>query len=311
MSARNTPQNIVQVRTLATRNPVDARNDGGHPGGVHVRVHHSADEFREIAEPLYRRDPVGNTIELTLLRSNRFGDDALLVTLWHDGTAVGAALQTPPYPLACNGIPIDAHHTVAIDLAEIRPDLHGVRGGRQSALAFADAWRAVTGSGGTISTEERLYRLGELRPPQNVSGIHREATSSDADLLTDWVEHFFVETFHHQRDQAGGRRFVDNANAAGDRFVLWEDGGAPVSMAMLRAPAAGVSRIGPVFTPPASRGRGYGPSVTAAASDLARRGGVDDVVLFADLANPTSNGIYQRIGFEGVADSVRVDFSTV
>ena len=67
---------------------------------------------------------------------------------------------------------------------------------------------------------------------------------------------------------------------------------------MLRAPAAGVSRIGPVFTPRSSRGRGYGSAVTAAAAHLARRGGVDDVVLFADLANPTSNAIYQRIGFE-------------
>jgi hypothetical protein len=60
---------------------LDAVGNDGHSADVHVRVHHSADEFREIAEPLYRRDPVGNTIELTLLRSNKFGDDALLVTL--------------------------------------------------------------------------------------------------------------------------------------------------------------------------------------------------------------------------------------
>ena len=91
--------------------------------------------------------------------------------------------------------------------------------------------------------------------------------------------------------------------------MLWDDGGTPVSMAMLRAPSAGVSRIGPVFTPRSSRGRGYGSAVTAAASDLARRGGVDDVVLFADLANPTSNGIYRQIGFAPVGDSVRIDFA--
>ena len=96
---------------------------------------------------------------------------------------------------------------------------------------------------------------------------------------------------------------------SGDRFVLWDDGGTPVSMAMLRAPSAGVSRIGPVFTPRSARGRGYGSAVTASAAHLARRGGVDDVVLFADLANPTSNAIYQRIGFEPVGDSVRVDFA--
>jgi predicted GNAT family acetyltransferase len=58
-----------------------------------------------------------------------------------------------------------------------------------------------------------------------------------------------------------------------------------------------------------SRGRGYGSAVTAAAADLARRSGVDDVVLFADLANPTSNKIYRRIGFDAVTDSVRIDFA--
>ncbi len=61
-----------------------------------------------IAEPLYRRDPVAHTIELTLLRADSFPDDSLLLTVWDDGTPVGAALQTPPYPLACNGIPVNA-----------------------------------------------------------------------------------------------------------------------------------------------------------------------------------------------------------
>jgi predicted GNAT family acetyltransferase len=129
-------------------------------------------------------------------------------------------------------------------------------------------------------------------------------------VLVDWVEQFFVETFSHQRDDTAGRRFIDNATAVGDRFVIWDDAGGPVSMAMLRAPSAGVSRIGPVFTPRNSRGRGYGSAVTAAAAGLALRGGVDEVVLFADLDNPTSNHIYQDIGFETVAESVRVDFST-
>jgi GNAT superfamily N-acetyltransferase len=276
---------------------------------VQVRVHQSADEFCDIAEPLYRRDPVANTIELTLLRAGRFGEDTLLLTAWEGGITVGAALQTPPYPLACNGIPPHANAVVAAEIARVRPDLIGVRGSRDRALAFADAWYGHTGVGGSVSTSEMLYRLTTLRAPSAVPGAHREATTADRALLVDWVEQFFVETFSHQRNDAAGERFIDNAKAVGDRFVLWADGDAAVSMAMLRAPSAGVSRIGPVFTPRNSRGRGYGSAVTAAASDLARRGGVDDVVLFADLANPTSNRIYQRIGFVAVTESVRIDFT--
>src|SRR5690349_3765709 len=198
---------------------------------MEVCVHRSVDAFREIAEPLYRRDPARNTIELTLLRSNRWADDALLLTVTDRGVPVGAALQTPPYPLACNGIPTNANDALAVALARLRPDLTGVRGGRAAAMAFAEAWRAATGHRGRITTEERLYRLGVLRRPQSVPGAHRDATAADVEVLVDWVEQFFVETFNHQRDETAGRRFVDNAEAVGDRFVLWNDDGAPVSMA--------------------------------------------------------------------------------
>jgi RimJ/RimL family protein N-acetyltransferase len=276
---------------------------------VEVRIHDSPDEFCDVAEPLYRRDPVGNTIELTALRAGTVGDNALLLTVWDDHGPVGAALQVPPYPLACNGLPASVHLMVANKLARIRPDISGVRGTRDLATDFTNAWNSVTGCTGTVAMNEMLYRLGALRPPIGVPGAHRESTATDRAVLVDWVQQFFVETFSHHRDAAAGQRFVDNAEAVGDRVILWEDAGAPVSMAMLRAPATGVSRIGPVFTPRKSRGRGYGSAVSAAAAHLARLDGVDDVVLFADLANPASNAIYQRIGFEAVAESVRFDFS--
>jgi predicted GNAT family acetyltransferase len=275
---------------------------------VEVRLHDSVDEFREIAEPLYRLDPVVNTIELTLLAAGDFPDDSLLLTVWDDGTAVGAALQTPPYPLACNAIPTPATNTVVSELVASRPGLTGVRGGRATAIAFADAWQVATGRNSTVSTEERLYRLGTLKIPENVSGAARLATDDDRGLLVDWVELFFVETFSHNRDDAAGERFVDTANRVGHRFVLWDVDAEPVSMALLRVPAAGVSRIGPVFTPRDQRAHGYASAVTAAAVRIADASGTPDVVLFADLANPTSNAIYQRIGFEAVADSVRIDF---
>jgi predicted GNAT family acetyltransferase len=275
---------------------------------VKVTVHDSVEEFRAVAEPLYRRDPIANTIELTLLRADMFPVDPLLLTVWDNGSPVGATLQVPPYPLACNGIPDAAVAAVAEHLAISRRDLSGVRGIRPAAVAFADAWHGITGRAGTISTEERLYQLGALRPPDRVPGTARLATGDDHAQLAEWVALFFRETFS-DRDEAAAERFVDTATRVGDRFVLWDVDDAPVSMAMLRAPAANVSRIGPVFTPLAHRAHGYGSAATAAAVELAHRSGTADVVLFADLANPTSNAIYQRIGFEAVVDSVRIDFS--
>jgi RimJ/RimL family protein N-acetyltransferase len=278
---------------------------------MEVRFHESAEEFRTVAEPLYRRDPVANTIELTVLRGGALPEDSLLMTMWNNSAMIGAAMQTPPYPLSSNAIPIDGVDVVVSELARVRPELNGVRGGRDSAVAFTEAWRAVTGRIDSATGEERLYRLGTLRPPSGVAGLHRRANGSDRGVLVDWVERFFVETFGHQRNDAAGEEFLDTAEKKGDHFVLWVADGAPVSMAMLRAPAFGVSRIGPVFTPADSRGNGYGSAVTAAAAVLALGNGVDDVVLFADLANPVSNAIYQRIGFEPVRDYVRIEFGTL
>jgi hypothetical protein len=276
---------------------------------MEVRVHTSADEFRRIAEPLYRGDPVANTIELTLLAGAVLPADTFLMSIWDDGTAVGAVLQTPSYPLACNGIPPSSMNPVVEELVDLRPDLVAVRGTRSSAIAFADAWHAKTGRDTAIGTEERLYRLGTLNAPAGVAGSPRGAGDGDHDLLARWVQHFFEDAFGQTRDGVG-EEFVDGSDREGHRFVLWDVDGTPVSMAMLRVPAAGVSRIGPVFTPRDQRANGYGAAVTAAAAQLAHTSGTPDVVLFADLANPTSNGVYQRIGFEGVDDSVRIDFGT-
>jgi RimJ/RimL family protein N-acetyltransferase len=278
---------------------------------MEVRFHGSADEFRSVAEPLYRRDPVANTIELTVLRGGTLPEDSLLLTVWSNSAMIGAAMQIPPYPLSCNAIPIDGVDIVVTELVRVRPDLNGVRGGRDTAVAFTDTWRAVTGRIDSVTTEERLYRLGTLRPPSGVAGLHRRADGDDRGVLVDWVECFFMETFGHQRNDPAGEEFLDTAEKKGDHFVVWVVDDAPVSMAMLRAPAFGVSRIGPVFTPADSRGRGYGSAVTAAAADLALGNRVDDVVLFADLANPVSNAIYQRIGFEPVSDYVRIEFGTL
>ena len=81
-------------------------------------------------------------------------------------------------------------------------------------------------------------------------------------------------------------------------MTLWEANGEPVAMAGLTRPDAGMVRVIAVYTPPHLRGRGYGGAVTAAVTRAALEAGAEDVVLFTDLANPISNRLYQRLGFE-------------
>ncbi|WP_238435514.1 MULTISPECIES: GNAT family N-acetyltransferase [unclassified Frankia] len=94
-----------------------------------------------------------------------------------------------------------------------------------------------------------------------------------------------------------------------DGFTLWEVDGEPVSVAGITRPVGGMARIAPVYTPSGLRRTGYAGAVTAAVSQAALDGGTQEVLLFADLANPTSNGVYQRLGFEPVEDRVTLLFA--
>ncbi len=275
---------------------------------MEVKLHSSVEDFRGPAEAVYRSDPIGHTLELSMIGADSLHDDSVLLTIWDGGEPIGAALQTPLYPLVCNGIPIEAIDPVVAQLSVSAPELSGVRGVRSTARWFAESWERATGRQTQVDTAERLYRLGELRAPTDVSGSFRLATADDYTLLVRWVGEFLGEAFGQVPDD-GGVGLVDTAGRLGNRFVLWVADGAPASMAMLRVPAFGVSRIGPVYTPAEHRRNGFGSAVTAAAAQLAHDSGTPDVVLFADLANPTSNAIYQQIGFVAVDDSVRIDFT--
>ncbi|WP_422746694.1 GNAT family N-acetyltransferase [Mycobacterium sp. WMMD1722] len=275
---------------------------------MRLRVHTDADDFLASAGDWYRRSPIVHTIELSLLRRALPGpEDPLLLTVWEGDELVGAAMRTPPLALLCGGLtgaPLD--ETVrAVHGAGLA--VPGVRGPRATTERFCRRWCAHTGSVAEGTVEERLYRLGTLTGPAGVAGVHRVARPADLPVLIRYQCDFAAEALGHEPDPHRAAAAVAAAGAVGDAYLLWTAHGAPVSMAAVRAPAAGVSRIGPVYTPPEVRGRGFGSAVTAAACRWALTAGARHVVLFADVANPASNHVYRKLGFVPVGDSLIVD----
>ena len=275
-----------------------------------VLVHEDPREFRSAIGDLYAADPVRHTLALTVI--GRFLDDPayvpVMLTAHQDGTLRGAAFRTPPWPLIVSGLPADAHAPVAAALAAVDPDVPGVNGPRPLAEEFARAWADHTGASLHEALAGRLYELGELLEPSVPGGIRR-ATEADLQLLVRWRNDFQAEALGHivRRDRA--EEVLRQSLARGDSMSLWEDGGEVVSWASAGVPIEGMSRVGPVYTPPARRGRGYGSASTAAASRWARGAGADHVLLFTDLANPTSNSIYQKIGYRPVLDTAEIEFT--
>jgi predicted GNAT family acetyltransferase len=257
-------------------------------------------EFATVAEPFLRSEPfTANVIAVEVdgvmsgQRSLHPGSRWILVE--ERGQLVGAAMHTPPFNLFLPKLGDGVLEAVARALWSADHRFPGVSGEAVTVQRFVGAWEALGGAGSRVRVRTRMYVLGTLQPPQGVAGHGRPAVRGDADLLIGWLHAFFAETGNvsHDADVDG----VARRRLADGQFWLWEDGGEPVSIAGVHPPAAGVARVGPVYTPGQRRGRGYGSAVTALASKAGMDRGAAHVVLYTDLSNPTSNAIYQAIGY--------------
>jgi RimJ/RimL family protein N-acetyltransferase len=224
------------------------------------------------------------------------------------GDSVGAAfMHTPDFPLMLSRVSGADAARLARDLAEAGHRVGAVNAGQEAAEAFAAAWRERTRVSVAVYRRMRLFRLGELLPPRPApEGTARLATGSDQDLLAGWFGAFVREV----GDAPGGDQRAAVAERLGyGGITVWQAGGVPVSVAGRTRVVAGMVRIGPVYTPPELRGHGYAAAATAAVSQVVLDAGVRDVVLYTDLANPTSNALYQRLGYRPVEDRVVLSFT--
>ncbi|MER7760606.1 GNAT family N-acetyltransferase [Streptomyces sp. NPDC097619] len=267
------------------------------------------EQYQDAAGAFVAGRPVSHTLLLTVadavLRRGplAFGDARPVFGWWRgpDGAVAGALLRTPPYPLVLGVLP----EAAVAELAEVfaaEPSLASVvevSGRREEVLALA----AARGGPSRVVRELRLHRLGELVPPVPFpAGRARPAGSADLPLVREWFAAFDAET--EQPAPAREAAVRDRLGYGG--LVLWEDAGLPVSMAGFTRPVGGVARVGPVYTPPERRGRGFAAAVAASASEAAWSVGAREVVLFTGPGDPVGGGVYRRIGYEPVEDRVVV-----
>ncbi len=273
--------------------------------------------FLAAAGEFLRTEPARNSVMLTVTENLRImaaapapaGPAAEPLFGWWQASPgpVGAAfMHTPDFPAMLSGMTAHAAAELACDLAAVGRRIRGVNAGQDAADAFAAAWRDRTGDAAAVHRRMRLFRLGELIWPEHgPEGTARPAAGTDRDLLAGWFDAFTREV----GDPPGQdhRAVVDERLGYGG-LTVWQADGVPVSVSGRTRVVAGMVRVGPVYTPPELRGRGYAGAATAAVSQAARQAGVREVVLYTDLANPTSNALYQRLGYHPVEDRVLLSF---
>lgn len=225
-----------------------------------------------------------------------------------DGRAIGA-LMHDPWPVYLPAMPVGAARALArflIERSTVTDDgvsgrvVRGVNGATAATEAFVEEWVRLGGAPFRVHTRVGVLELGELAAGDAPPGTVRPATEDDLPLLDDWYATFDAEALPHMpptpaakvRGHVASRRMLLRLDAAGRPVAL--AGGTPV--------VDGVATVTRVFTPAGERGRGYAASVIAAVVRACRADGAEHVRIVADLANPTSCGLYHRLGFRQVAE---------
>jgi hypothetical protein len=276
-------------------------------------------EFLEVAGEHLAADPVLNTVLATVtIRAARAGAQGKpkpehpewWVTVLDGDTVAGVAMRTAPfrpYPLYVLPMPDEAAVHLGRTVVE-RGEVAPANGALPAARLVSE--EIARSSGGTASVTEhmRLFECREVIPPASPPGRLRLATPDDAELCLAWYQAFEAAASEQagRPHRLGGGEHFDAEFVAGrieDGCIhLWETpAGDVVHLTAAGIPAFGVSRVGPVYTPTEHRGAGY---ASAAVAEVTRQILRSDVraCLFTDQANPTSNRIYQAIGYEPVVD---------
>lgn len=223
------------------------------------------------------------------------------------GGVSGAALRTPPRRLLASSMSAATADILMPRLLEADPELPGVNGPQPAASYLAEAWRRC--AGGTVEPvmSQAIYWLSHVaEPPRHPPGRSRPAGDSDRGLMIEWMRAFSREA---------GIPVVEDVESAierrlGDRGLFVWDQDRVASMVGISPPVAGVVRLGPVYTPPEARRHGYATALVADVSRQALAAGATKCMLYTDLANPTSNSIYQTVGYRRSNDAQDYHFSS-
>jgi predicted GNAT family acetyltransferase len=258
------------------------------------------DSFLEKVGAHLASSPVENNLLIGIASSVEPDSSPLLLRVESDTAIELVAVQTPPRPLVLGHGAEGAARRLAEHLASARVPLPGVLGPRETVEAFVRVWSELSRAFGKLERLQTLYELRELLPARAVAGGLREASLEDETTLATWSMAFQEEVGVYVGVGGDARPFVHSKMEAGQLFV-WDDDG-PVCMAGWAARTPNAVRVNYVYTPPAQRRKGYAGACVGALSRKLLDEGCEACILFADAANPTSNGVYRRLGYRPLSE---------
>jgi GNAT superfamily N-acetyltransferase len=287
---------------------------------MELRFYDDPGEFLDVSGAYLAEQPVLSTVISGV--ASRLRDQRAAGVRWPDdvpcwfaayvdgGSVVATAMRTAPfgqYPAYLMPMSDDAAVLLARTLLDRDEPVLGANGSLPAVQVFCE--EMAKGLGRTVEVERhtRLFELGLLQEPAEVPGRLRHARLEEQRLVASWYDAFMDDA-----DEQAGRAPGSSAHEAPEpdemrrrietgQISVWEVDGVPVHVTAASEPAFGVSRVGPVYTPREHRGHGYASRAVYEVSQHLVENGVR-ACLFTDQANPTSNKIYEALGYERLVD---------
>jgi predicted GNAT family acetyltransferase len=260
-------------------------------------------QFYALVRPVFEHREIENSLFLGVARNLATrGGEAYLYALRRDNRVLAAALRTPPFYLCLCALEPAALADLAQALMDAGESVPGVVGPYPDATCFVERWCALAGSRANEEINMTLYALHAVVPPTiSAPGALRPALTGDRDWLIEWIMAFGEEAGlpAHERERAYATATADY-QIAQSRIFIWEDHARPVAIAGFTPTGITGARIGTVLTARAERRKGYGTAIVAALSQHLLSNGFNWCGLFADVTNPQSNRIFQRLGYREV-----------
>ena len=280
---------------------------------THVVRHDDPQAFLAAAAPVLARDEAlassYNAWVNGLVRNPPTGSEHVYCATCNVARAAGAAVQRGTSALWVGASDPLAAVAFAADIFALQrdgaPSPQGIVGIRTACDAFARKWHALTGRSHALRVELRNHKLTRVEPVPQPPGAARVATADDIAWISDAQRDFLIEVALPE-DPARLLALVPKRIERG-QFWVWDDAG-PVAFAGWTDAPPGAARIAPVYTPPQARGRGYATALVASLSQALLDDGRQRLFLITDLANPVSNSIYAKIGYQPQSDLFHFDF---
>lgn len=241
----------------------------------------------------------------------RFGvEPPVMLSVLDAGRVVGMAIMTQGRKLILSRFETKTEDAVVPLVRHLHMNeipIPGVVGPEEEARVFSDFWvEAVSGASSILTMRMRAFEIREIACVPLSEGTMRLAYMDDHALMARWTAEF--------SGQIGESTDPEAAASAAERFIqteqlyIWDRGG-PVSMAKTsRATRNGIT-INGVYTPAEHRNKGYATSCVWSLTKKLLSEHYSFCSLFTDQLNPTSNSIYQNIGYRPVGDALTYDFA--